>query len=356
MLKRRGPDARLNLSSNELLHPEANRLVRSVLGRLDCSTVCRYPVTRRAIDGMCEFLALSPQELWLTPGSDIALRTVVATYASQSNGTDRLLLQHPNYPAWEEAARAYALPVEEVALEQAGPEAQAAALLKAARATRSCLIAVSVPNGPGGWALDEATLDLLTEAAAERGHLLVIDACYQAFNGPLTSHLRRRSDNVLVVQSMSKSHGLPGARIGLVSGAAERIASLGDTQLEQCVSGMTVQLAYQLLTESDQFAPIWRELVQVRERVTAELRDFGLSPLPSGGNFVTLPVGSAAAAGEVVEVMSREGYRIRDLSTITGLTGCVRFTIADEDTTERAARSLFEALARVEAGREKVNS
>jgi histidinol-phosphate aminotransferase len=339
-MKRRTDDPRINLSSNELLHPEADRLVTEALAGIPASAVRRYPVTDGAIKDISASLDVDPTELWLTPGSDIALRAVAGAYAAEPRSARRLVLQHPNYPAWEEAARISGLIVHRVGIEAGDPRGQAAALLTAARSAHRCLIAVSVPNGPGGWAIEDETLDELARLAAEREHLLVIDACYQAFHGPLTGHLYRRAPHVLVVQSLSKSHGLAGARVALVCGSRERIDWIAGTQLEQCVSGASVQLARAALSCSEAFEEVWSEIAAARELAVTHLLAQGLQALPSRANFVAFRIGSVMDASTVVEAMSNAGYRIRDLSLIEPLRGCVRFTIADSELTSEVLHAL----------------
>ncbi|MEU6073969.1 aminotransferase class I/II-fold pyridoxal phosphate-dependent enzyme [Micromonospora sp. NPDC047074] len=344
VFKRRSPDSRLNLSSNELLHPRIGEVLRQALTEVDPELLRRYPVGAGAIAAIADFFGIPEDEFLVTPGSDSALRLVCAHYAASSGDNGQILLQYPNYDVWENVSALHRLPLERVG---GGPDDQAARLLARARATNGALVVVSVPNGPGGWVFSGAQLDELTRVAAERDHLLVIDSCYQAFDGPIGAQLARRGGPVLVVQTLSKSHGLAGARVGLLAGAPGRIHELARTQLEQTVSGVTLQVVRAMLDRADVLEEIWADIRSARSLAERRLRERGLEPLPSGGNFLTVPLGTAQRAAATERALSTAGYRVKNLSAITGMAGCLRFTVGDQDTTESAVRALLAGLSTV---------
>ncbi|MGK5627813.1 aminotransferase class I/II-fold pyridoxal phosphate-dependent enzyme [Streptomyces sp. URMC 123] len=333
------------MSSNELVHPDLAEILTGALSSWGPEVLRGYPVSGPPIAEIAEHFGLAPDEFMVTPGSDVALRNICAHYAARSGGAGTLVLQYPNYDAWEHHAGLLGLPVRRIVTEAADPEEQGARLVAAARETSGALIAVSVPNGPVGWVLSDRVLDELAAVSAERGHLLVVDSCYQAFAGPLTAQLRRAGGPVVVVQTLSKSHGLAGARVALTRGAPELIAELARGQLEQTVSGPSLAAARHVLAAHRDFERIWRDVRTAREKAARTLGGWGLTVLPSGGNFLTVRIGSAARAAAVTAALSTAGYRVRDLSGVATLEGCVRFTVGDEATCAALLAALREALA-----------
>ncbi|WP_373558777.1 aminotransferase class I/II-fold pyridoxal phosphate-dependent enzyme [Streptomyces sp. WZ.A104] len=333
------------MSSNELTHPDVGAVLADALSRVAPEDLRRYPVSGPPIVEVGERLGLAPEEFVLTPGSDVALRAICSYYAATREGPGTLLLQYPNYDAWERQAALSGVPVQRVVTERGDPAQQGEALCTAAELTTGALIAVSVPNGPAGWVLPDETLDRLAALARERGHLLVIDACYQAFDGPVDALLRRRGEGVLVVQTLSKSHGLAGARVAVTCGEPDLVARLAVGGLEETVSGPSLAVARAALADGARYEPIWREVRENREAAARTLREWGLEPLPSGGNFITVRVGGPDRAAAVVARLSEEGYRVRDLSGVSTLEGCVRFTVAGKDVCEDFLTALRAALA-----------
>jgi histidinol-phosphate aminotransferase len=347
LAKRRLPDAAVNLSSNELHHAKLDDLLWAALGEIDAATVRCYPVAAVAIGEIGDRLGLAPSEFLLSPGSDVALRTICYGYQAAAGSRGSLILQDPNYPAWEEVAAKLGLATRRICSPEGDPNEQAQGLLAAARESRGSLIALSVPNGPLGWCIGADDLGMLTEIASDRDHLLVIDSCYQAFNGLFDEHLRRRGRNTVVVQSLSKSHGLAGSRAAIVAGSAARITRIVNPQIEQTVSGPTIVLAQAMVRQGPALSAIWEDITVARAEAVEALRAVGLVSLPSGGNFITFHVGRSDDARDVLCGMAASGFRVRDLSYLAGFEGWLRMTIGDRATTEGA----LDALQKVVGGR-----
>jgi histidinol-phosphate aminotransferase len=341
---RRRSDPRVNLSSNELISRRLDAIHQDLAGGLPRELFSRYPPVGEYVAEVARYAGVAPDALVLTPGSDVALRLICAAYARTRRAEGTVILQEPNYIAWQQTADLHRLTVQPVTAPRADPLVQGEEMLRIARTARPAVLAVSVPNGLSGGALPGDILDALAEVADRRGHLLVIDACYQAFNGRLTTQLERHGGPVVVVQSWSKSHGLAGARVALTAADPDRLAQLEAGPAEQAVSGPTLAALRNAIRHHAELARIWTEIVRERSRCRQWLAELGLRPLPSGANFVTTPVGSNDDAGRLVAALSDAGYRIRDLSRLPGLAGCVRFTVADGPPADAFRAAFVEAL------------
>lgn len=342
MIQRRASDPRIDLSRNELSHPNLEPLLSRALAGLRSADIRRYPNTFDAAALVAERLKLRPEEMLLTPGSDSALRLICQHYL-RSHPTDaKLLLQHPNYFAWEQTAALLGIRLERV--RWSDMSAPARELIAAARACRGALIGISVPNGPVGGCISAAELDELIDTVRSREHFLTIDGCYQAFNGEWTEHLRRRGERVVVVQSLSKSHGLAGLRLGIMAGQAELIEQLADTRLEHAVSYPALSVGGALIGYGDEFEVIWNDIRAGRELAAQALGGAGLRVLPSGGNFLSFHLGSREQAEAVQRGMSECGYRIKHLTDDDAFSDCLRVTIQDERATQTALDRLFQVI------------
>lgn len=339
--RRKAPDPRVNLSSNELRHPVALEVLREAWSEVAAEQAHCYPRNAADIAEIGRHFGLDDSEFQLTPGSDCALRLLVARARHLFPRGPRLLLQSPNYPAWEEAARHHGIPVHRIGPLGGDVSRQVELLVSAARFAPPSLIAVSVPNGPVGWGMTASEVDALERAAREGGHVLVLDACYQAFSGPLRGALVRRSDHVVVVQTLSKSHGLAGARVALLATSAERLATIGSASLEQAVAGPSLALAKAVLRREGRLTDVWGEVVRTRAEAARRVSAMGFEPLPSEANFLSVRVGPEVS--DVVGRLDASGYRVKELHGPGGyLDGCLRFTI----TSEPECREFLAALER----------
>lgn len=331
--RRRAHDSRLNLKSNELLHPAAERLAAQIACAITGEAIRTYPAADRAIAILAAAIGCDADELLLSPGSDQAIRQICIGFVLRAQGgrAGPLMLQHPNYLSWSAMGEALGIELVRASAPDADPTEQARALADMATARQGGLIAVSSPNGPLGGVMAMADLDRLAEIAAARDHLFVIDACYQAFGGAWTAHLAKPRPNTIVVQSFSKSHGLAGTRMAVVRGRPDRLAALGLTQLEHAVSGPALTALTMALDREGELATIWAEIVKARAHVAHALARLGCKVLPSGGNFLTFAPPDGWAVDAVWHALSRRGYRTAHLGSETGFGDHLRVTVADRD-------------------------
>lgn len=340
---RRATDPRVNLSSNELLHPDLADLLEGIGAALQLATVRAYPELRSSVATLARYTNRDVSEILLTPGSDSALRFICRRHVAA--GGYGLILQDPNYPAWVESASETRLNIVRVPFLPDRPEEQVQLLLIAATQNEKCLLVVSNPNGPTGTCIGSADLDLLTELCVEHNHTLVIDSCYEVFNASSFGDTAiRAGGNVVVVQSLSKSHGLAGARVSMVFADPRWLGSLNGGWMEQAVSGPSLCAALFAIEQHDALTRIWSDVREARGHAELRLRSMGCYGWTSGGNFVVANLGSAKKAGDTVMALSARGFRVRDLSSLPNLAGNIRFTVVDDRQTSSFMNLLEKTL------------
>ena len=115
-------------------------------------------------------------------------------------------------------------------------------------------IFIANPNAPTGMALTRAQVDEIVKRNPDS--VVVIDEAYVDFGGETCIPLIQKYDNLLVIQTFSKSRSMAGARLGFAAGSEALIK-------ENC-----------------------RAIMENRAWTVAELESLGFTVLPSSANFI----------------------------------------------------------------------
>ena len=88
------------------------------------------------------------------------------------------------------------------------------------------MIALCNPNNPAGSILGETELQAIADCAAENDAWTLVDEIYHGaeLDGTTTPTMWGRHDKVIISNSLSKAYGLPGLRLGWLTGPTDAIA------------------------------------------------------------------------------------------------------------------------------------
>ncbi|MFP5023490.1 aminotransferase class I/II-fold pyridoxal phosphate-dependent enzyme [Pseudonocardia phyllosphaerae] len=341
---RRGSDRRVNLSSNELIHPAVPHLVKRMTSGFEPADLTHYPVQDAPAESAAELLGRRPDEILLGPGSDSMIRLIVAAVRDHVGG--QLLTQYPNYEAWEAtAAIAGGWDVRRIGKPADGRWLPA--IQSAADGCDRALVAVSWPNGPDGHLPDRRELAALADTCQRRGHLLVLDGCYAAFCGDHEWLARLADDSIVVLLSWSKMFGLAGGRLAVGVGGSKVVQYLRAFRQEDHVNTLMLSALTATTAVHDDFRAVWADIGDCREQARTLLSEAGHAVAPSGGNFLHVPLADAATSGRVTRRLSDLGYRVRDMAETPGLRHHMRFTVACGPVWERFLQDLEPLLSSV---------
>ena len=148
-------------------------------------------------------------------------------------------------------------------------------------------IFIANPNAPTGLALTTTQIEEILKSNTD--NIVVIDEAYVDFGASSAVGLINKYDNLIVVQTFSKSRSLAGARLGMAI-TCEALAN--DLQKIRCsnnpynINRLTQKIAYEVLCDEEYFKQCCEKIKKSRTFLTAGLISLGFEVLPSCTNFV----------------------------------------------------------------------
>lgn len=306
----------IKLNTNENPYPPSEKVMEAVRS-LDADMMRRYPdpASSKLIDAIAAYCGVAPENVFAGVGSDDVLAMSFLTFFASGRP---ILFPDITYSFYDVWADLYRIPYETQPLDEnfrivnrhyfkenggvifANPNAPTG-VLKSLESVREILS----HNRDVVVIVDEAYIDFAQTAgeAAVPGGIPAASAL----------HLIDEFDNLLVVQTFSKSRSLAGLRIGYAAGSEKLIRYLNDAKYSfnsYTMNQAAIAAGCAALQDDMYFRQCIPKIIRTRERVKRELADIGFSFEDSAANFlfVTHP---SFDAGELFRALRRENIIVR---------------------------------------------
>lgn len=172
-------------------------------------------------------------------------------------------------------------------------------------------IVIANPNAPTGICLGIDEIECILKANEDV--IVLIDEAYIDFGGESAVSLIPKYDNLVVVQTFSKSRALAGIRVGYAMANPELIAFLDAVKNSfnsYTLSTITQDIAVAALEDRAYFNECADKIVTVREKTVDELDKLSFNTLPSKANFI-FTTHPGIRAKELFEFLKRNGILVR---------------------------------------------
>ncbi|GAB6853668.1 histidinol-phosphate transaminase [Asaia astilbis] len=200
-------------------------------------------------------------------------------------------------------------------------------------------IAIANPNANTGHAVSLEALSRLATLQPDR--TIIVDEAYVDFGAESAIRLTEEHDNLLVVQTLSKSRALAGLRVGYAIGhpdLIEGLARVKDSFNSYPLSRLAQTGAAAAIADEAWLKQTTSQVMSTRERFVQRLAGLGFDILPSCANFV-LVHHSAHEAGALLAGLRERHIIVRQLSA-PRIRDWLRITIGTDEEMNR----LIEAL------------
>lgn len=199
------------------------------------------------------------------------------------------------------------------------------------------------PNNPTGTFFSHTELVQFLEIVPANT-VVVLDEAYCHYatdpNFPRSYELLQKYPNLLVLRTFSKVYSLAALRVGYAVAASAIIRELEKTRQPYNVNTLAQIAVTTALQDEKYLQKVVQETVLEREWLTNELKQRGLTILPSQANFLLVKVNDAS---KVSEKLFQEGILVRN-TTSFGLSEWLRISIGSHQYMEQFVASLDKIL------------
>ena len=283
---------RMNFSSNIYAHADLSGLEECL--RQNVHLVRSYPEpSPRSLETMIAgSLGIGHDEVMVTSGATDAIWLIAQAFRNKST----YKVFHPTFSEYEDACMTFGYETQ--------PEASLCWLCN--------------PNNPTGEVVSEKNaLEL-----AQRHELLVLDQSYEDYTlAKMVSAKEAVSrGNIIQIRSMTKSHAIPGLRLGYITAPAAIINYLRGQYRPWAVNALAIEAGKWLLNQDAKAIPDLSAYLHEAQRLRTCLCGVeGVDVMVTQTNFMLCHMREGTAA-ELKDYLANEhGMLIRDASNFKGL-------------------------------------
>lgn len=327
----------IKLNTNECPYPPAPGVVRA-MKEMDYTALRLYPNPDVApiVDCLAEYYHVKPGQVFVGVGSDDVISMAFLTFFHSGKP---ILFPDVTYSFYDVWANLYRIPFRQIPLTedwQINPEDYK---------VENGGVIFPNPNAPTGLLQSLDTVEEIIQA--NRDVVVIVDEAYIDFGGESALKLVDKYDNLLVVQTFSKSRAMAGLRVGFCIGSEKLIGYLNDVKFSfnSYTMNMPSQaLAVEAVKDDTYFKEVTGRIVATRERVKKELRGLGFTFPDSYANFV-FASHKTVPAREIFEALREADIYVRHWDK-PRIENYLRITIGTDEEMDRLIAFLKEFLAK----------
>lgn len=327
----------VKLNTNENPYPPSPKVVET-LKSFDCDSLRLYPDpnSQLLVDALAKRYGLESDQVFVGVGSDDVLAIAFMTFF---NSKKPILFPDVTYSFYDVWAELFQIPYERPALDENFD------LVKEDYYRENGGVVIANPNAPTGVL---QSMDFLRDVIEHnRDVAVIIDEAYADFSGTSALELTREYDNVLIVQTYSKSRSLAGMRIGYAMGSPELIKAMNDVRYSYNSYPMTrlsVALGKAALEDEAYFQETVAKVIETREWTKKELKRLGFSFRDSQTNFI-FAAHERVPAQKIFDALREKHIFVRHFGQ-ERIDNYLRISIGTQEEMERFIRETEQILKR----------
>ena len=293
----------VKLNTNESPFPPAPKVVKA-LSRAEVLKLNLYsdPTCARLVEAIAKRYELQPENVLTGNGSDEILAFAFRAFCGEGKG---LAYADITYGFYKSQVALFGLDAKVI------PLREDFTLNVDDYMDFPGTIVITNPNAPTGMTVSRTDIQRLLEADPDR--VVIVDEAYVDFGTESCVPMIYRYDNLLVVQTMSKSRSLAGGRVGFALGSPELISALNRVKYSfnpYNVNRLSIVAGAAAVEDEDYFQTCTAAIRNNRAWTVRELEDLGFTVLPSQANFI-FAKSDKIPGGELYRKLKENGILVR---------------------------------------------
>ena len=326
----------IKLNTNENPYYTSKKAVKSISGDV-LSNLNRYsdPECTELTAAIAQFYSVKAESVLVTNGSDEALAFAFFAYGKRG-----VCYPDITYGFYDVIANLFGCAAEHISLNDDFT------VNETHYYNKGKTVVLANPNAQTGLELSLDAIENIVKANPQ--NVVIIDQAYADFGNCNAIGLVDKYENLIVVNTFSKSRSLAGARVGYAIANEELIADLKKVKNSfhpYNVNSVSAALAMQAIEDAEYFLQSVEKVKLTRSALTDGLRALGFTVLPSAANFV-MAKSPEIEGGKLYELLKENGVLVRHFSA-QRISDYVRITVGTDEETER----LLQILKRILKGK-----
>ena len=291
----------IKLNTNENPYPPSQK-VKEVMAEIKNLRKYPDPAASDLTGAIAAYHGFDKDEVFVGVGSDDVLAVAFMTFFNGEKPVFFPDITYSFYPVW---ADLFKIPFDTKALDDEFK------IIPQDYYGENGGVVFPNPNAPTGAAL---SLDVIEDIICHNQDVVVIiDEAYVDFGADTAKELTRKYENVLVVQTYSKSRSLAGLRIGYAIGNKELIKAMNDVKYSYnsyTMNEPSIVMGKAVLADEDYFQETRKKIIETREWFKEEMKKIGFSFADSKANFI-FAAHESVAAKEIFEAAKKNKIYVR---------------------------------------------
>lgn len=293
----------IKLNTNECPYPPSPKVKRA-LRKIDSRKLRLYPDPQAGelVETLAKYHDVKKEQVFVGVGSDDVLAMAFLTFF---NSKKPILFPDITYSFYDVWADLYKIPYETIALNNKFE------INVEDYDRENGGIVIANPNAPTGLMAPVSEIEKIIKA--NKDSVVIVDEAYVDFGGESCVPLVDKYDNLLVVQTFSKSRAMAGVRIGYAIGSKKMIKFLLDAKFSfnsYTMNLPSLELGVASVKDDKYFKATVQKVILTREWTKAQLKALGFVFPDSKTNFI-FARHKDVPAKELFEMLKKEKIYVR---------------------------------------------